>query len=219
MSPRLPRHLPSDCRVPPPRYPHSPLTRPKARQPLYPPRSPRQASSSPSTRCPRRSLCPRRPHTHRFTGETSSAVHNICATSSRSAASQSDAPSSSGADRTWWELPQRCVRMRGTSGGRWGLKMLLLGEAEGRVNGKRTGEAWGVDIRLRGAPCNGGYGGEFSKSSTMDHRSAVGTASGYVFRPRRPCHFRLVSYDTPARRHRARPPHIPLPFFVPYRTC
>ncbi|KAF8142883.1 hypothetical protein K438DRAFT_1784240 [Mycena galopus ATCC 62051] len=67
-------------------------------------------------------LATRHSHTHRFTGETSSTVHNICCP----AASQDDAPSSSGAARAStpllqpeWELLQRCVCVRGASGGRW----------------------------------------------------------------------------------------------------
>ncbi|KAJ6578573.1 hypothetical protein B0H19DRAFT_1253787 [Mycena capillaripes] len=37
-------------------------------------------------------------------------------------------------------LPHRCMRVRDGSGGRWGWRMLRLVEAEGRVDGKRTGE-------------------------------------------------------------------------------
>ncbi|KAJ7821625.1 hypothetical protein B0H14DRAFT_3733664 [Mycena olivaceomarginata] len=62
-------------------------------------------------------------------------------TSSRSAASQSDAPNSSGGARF---DPASAASMGAPtpmdgSGGRWGWRMHRFGEAEGRVGGKRTG--------------------------------------------------------------------------------
>jgi hypothetical protein len=128
-SPPAPRHPPSDLRgglhrdtlarrPPPARHPFTLRARPVE----HPPHYLLDASSLP----------PRNPHPHRVAGETSSAVRNVRATFKafcrESANSSGASRASTPLLRLVWELPQRCVCVRGASGGQWGLKMLRLGE-------------------------------------------------------------------------------------------
>ncbi|KAJ7803246.1 hypothetical protein B0H14DRAFT_1646144 [Mycena olivaceomarginata] len=112
-----------------------------------------------------RFLPPHHPHPHRVAGETSLAMRNVRAAFK---AFCRESANSSGASRASTrllrpvrELPQQCVCVRGASGGRWGLKMLRLGEprdvwmGSAQVGGCARASYCGIEARARIDPDRG----------------------------------------------------------------